>query len=245
MGNEYDSYIVVYVDDVLCIHKHPDKILTMINRDYRLKEPPECPTIYLGADICKYYAGGDTNGTNCWAMSADSHIKKAIDVVHNRLRESDVVFKSSNKTAEHPFSSQSYRPELDVTEECNEDQVEFYQSLVGIMRWLCEIGRIDILTETSLLSTYLSCPRVGHLHQALHVFKYLKDHKRSKCVFDPTYVDINDDHLPYEDRATTKAKYMGELYPDAVEEKLANAPRPRGRKVQITCFVMLIMVETR
>ena len=148
-----------------------------------------------------------------------------------------MVFKSSNKTAEHPFSSQSYRPELDITEECNENQVEFYQSLVGIMRWLCEIGRIDILTETSLLSTYLSCPRVGHLHQALHVFKYLKDHKRSKYVFDPTYVNINDDHLPYEDRATTKAKYMAELYPDAVEEKPANAPRPRGRKVQITCFV--------
>ena len=141
------------------------------------------------------------------------------------------------KTAEHPFSSQSYRPELDITEECNEDQVEFYQSLVGIMRWLCEIGRIDILTETSLLSTHLSCPRVGHLHQALHVFKCLKDHKRSKCVFDPTYVDINDDHLPYKDRATTKAKYMSDQYPDAVEEKPANAPRPRGRKVQITCFV--------
>ena len=53
----------------------------MINRDYRLKEPPECPTMYLGADISKYYVGGEINGIQCWAMSADSHVKKALKVV--------------------------------------------------------------------------------------------------------------------------------------------------------------------
>ena len=236
-SNEYYSYIVVYVDDVLCLHKDPGRILNMINRDYRLKESPACPTMYLGADICKYHVPGDVVGTHCWAMSADSHIKKALDVVKARMNESGVMFKPSKKVAEHPFSSQSYRPEFDLTKECNEDQVEFYQSLVGILRWLCEIGRIDILTKTSLLSTYLTCPRTGHLHQALHVFKYLGDHKRSKVVFDPAYVDINDDHLPFEDRAVNKAKFMSELYPDAIEERPPNAPRPRGREVQITCFV--------
>ena len=234
-GREYYSYLVVYVDDVLCIHKDPGKILNLVNRDYRLKEPPSRPTMYLGADISQYHVNGV--GIDCWAMSADSHIKKALDVVKNRMRECGVMFRSSNKTAEHPFTSQSYRPELDVSEECDEEQVEFYQSLVGILRWLCEIGRLDILTETSLLSTYLMCPRIGHLHQALHIFKYLSDHRRSKVVFDPTYVDINDNHLPFEDRAINKAKFMSELYPDAIEEKPPNAPKPRGRKVQITCFV--------
>ena len=130
-------------------------------------------------------------------MSADSHVNKIPEVVNNRMRECSVLVKYSNKTAKHPFSSQPYRPELDITELCNEEQVQFYQSLVGVMRWLCEIGRLDILTETSLLSTYLACPRVGHLHQALYVFRYLKDHKRSKVVFDPRYVNINDNHLPF------------------------------------------------
>ena len=236
-GHEYYSYIVVYVDDVLCIHQHPDRVLSMINRDYRLKEPPEPPSMYLGADISKYHIPGSPPGTYCWAMSADSHIQKALDIVKNRLKECGVMFKTSNKTAEHPFSSQSYRPELDLTEECNEEQVEFYQSLVGMLRWTCEIGRIDILTETSLLSTYLTCPRIGHLHQALHVFKYLQDHKRSKVAFDPVLLDINDNHLPFEDRAVNKAKFMSELYPDAVEERPPNAPKPRGRRVQIFCFV--------
>ena len=95
------------------------------------------------------------------------------------------------------------------------------------MRWLCEI-ELDILTETSLLSTYLASPRIGHLHQA---------HKRSKIVFDPAYVDINDDHLPMEERASFKATYMKELYPDATEEIPPNAPKPRGRPLQISCFV--------
>ena len=113
------------------------------------------------------------------------------------------------------------------------------------MIWICEIGRIDILTDTSLLSTYLSFPQVGHLHQALHIFKYLKYHKRSKCVFNPTYVDINDDHLPQEERSATKAKYMKELYPDAVEDNPTNAPSSKVKRVQIFALSMPTMVEIK
>ena len=88
-----------------------------------------------------------------------------------------------------------------------------------------------------MLSTYLVCPRFGYMHQALHVFKYLKDRKRSKYVYDPTCVNINDNLLLYEDRTVVKAKCMSELHPDTVEEKPTNAPKLRGIKVQITCFV--------
>ena len=89
-GREYYSYLVVYVDDVLCIHKDPGKILHLGNRNYRLKEPPSRSTMYLGADIRKYHVNGV--GINYWAMSADSHIKKALDVVKNRMRECGVMF---------------------------------------------------------------------------------------------------------------------------------------------------------
>ena len=36
-------------------------------------------------------------------MSANSHVKKALEVVQDRLREENVKFKGSNKTAKHPF----------------------------------------------------------------------------------------------------------------------------------------------
>ena len=55
-------------------------------------------------------------------MSADSHVKKALEVVQNRMRECSVIFKHLNKTPGNPFSSQSYRLELDITELCNEEQ---------------------------------------------------------------------------------------------------------------------------
>ena len=93
-----------------------------------------------------------------------------------------------------------------MTEECNNDQVQFYQSLVGIMRWFCEIGIIDILTETSLLLTYLLFPSAGHLQQALDVFKYMKDQKLSKCVFDRNYVDITDNCKPVKEREIYRSK---------------------------------------
>ena len=157
MGEEYNSYLVVYVDDVLSIHKEPDKVLNIVNRDYRLKEPPECPSMYLGADISKYEINDGSAITNCWAMSADSHVKKALEAIQGRMKEDDVYFKGSKKAPEHPFSSQSYRPELDTTELCNDEQTQFYQSLIGIMTWLCEIGRLDILTEShSWLHTWLT-----------------------------------------------------------------------------------------
>ena len=65
-GNEYYSYLIVYVDDVLCIDKDPGKVLGMINRDYRLKEPPAPPTMYLSADFGKFVIT-DENGlvTEC------------------------------------------------------------------------------------------------------------------------------------------------------------------------------------
>ena len=62
--------------------------------------------MYLGADICKYQVNIDISGTECWAMSDDSHVKKALEVVQDRLREDNVKFKGSNKTAEYQFSSQ-------------------------------------------------------------------------------------------------------------------------------------------
>ena len=236
-GNEYYSYLIVYVDDVLCIDKDPGRILSMINRDYRLKEPPSPPKMYLGADFSSYDVTLENGQTvNCWAMSADSHIKKALQVIKERMNKDGVRFKSK-KVADQPFTSVDYRPELDTTEYCNDEQVQFYQSLIGIARWLCELGRLDILTETSMLSAFLAAPRLGHLHQAMYMYKYLEDHKRSKIVFDPTYVNINDDHVVPEERASFRAKYMKELYPDAVEDLPPNAPIPRGKPVQVSLFV--------
>lgn len=122
-GNEYYSYLVVYVDDILCVHKDPDEMLRIINRDYTLKEPPSSPDMYLSADFSKCEIFDEEMNTiiNSWSMAADSHIKKALEVVQTRMNRDNVRFKSK-KIAESPFTSQDYRPEMDTSELCNEDR---------------------------------------------------------------------------------------------------------------------------
>ena len=69
------------------------------------------------------------------------------------------------------------------------------------------------------------------------MFRYLKDHKRSKVVFDPTCVDINGDYLLPEDKTINRAKFVSGLYLDTVEGRPNNKPPPRGQNVYIPYFV--------
>ena len=50
----------------------------------------------------------------------------------------------------------------------------YFMSLIGILRWAVELGRIDITTEVSELSSFFAAPRDGHLNQALYIFAYFK-----------------------------------------------------------------------
>ncbi len=68
-----------------------------------------------------------------------------------------------------------YDPSTDLSDILDPDCSSFYhyQHLIGVMRWMVELGRIDIVTEVSMLSSYLACPHKGHLENALHVMGYL------------------------------------------------------------------------
>jgi hypothetical protein len=61
-------------------------------------------------------------------------------------------------------------------------------TLIGILRWACELGRIDIMCKVSMLASFLAQPREGHLAAVMHMFAYLKTHQRSRLVFDDLYV---------------------------------------------------------
>ena len=54
---------------------------------------------------------------------------------------------------------------------------------------MCELGRVDINTEISMLTSFSVAPRQGHLAAVLHSFAYLKQHSESKMVFDPSKMD--------------------------------------------------------
>ena len=56
---------------------------------------------------------------------------------------------------------------------CNDEQYGNYANLIGVLCWMVELGRIDIGFEVSVMSQHMAHPRVGHLTQVLHIFKYL------------------------------------------------------------------------
>jgi hypothetical protein len=59
------------------------------------------------------------------------------------------------------------------------------------MRWMVELGCIDIATEVSLLSSHLAYPREGHLETAIHIMSYLSKKHNTQLIFDPTYPKID------------------------------------------------------
>ena len=96
-----------------------------------------------------------------WAFESWSYVKKTIGDVERELAEADMKLIPNAKT---PLAS-GYRPELDTSFELGSKQLNDCQGLIGILRWICELGRIDILMPVSILSPYLVSARQGHLKQ--------------------------------------------------------------------------------
>jgi hypothetical protein len=72
--------------------------------------------------------------------------------------------------------SSGYRPEIDVSPELDAQRANYYQGLIGVLRWMCELvgHSVDILVDVAMLSRFLAAPRRGHLEQVFHIFTYLK-----------------------------------------------------------------------
>jgi hypothetical protein len=58
--------------------------------------------------------------------------------------------------------------------------------MIGVMHWIGELDRIDILVVVTMLLRFLAAPQRGHRDQAFHIFTYLKRNNRSSMVFDDT-----------------------------------------------------------
>ena len=226
-GIPYYQYVITYVDDIICAAEHPGEIMEALGRVYTLKDGSvKEPDLYLGANVKKWYiAGSDEPDKPRWALSSENYTKKAIAEVENELKAAGKRLVTKVTT---PLAA-GYRPELDATQELDADRLNYYQGLIGVLRWICELGRLDILTPVSMLSRYLVSAREGHLEQVFHTFAYLKAHPRSTLVFDDT-------EPVYDERRFAQVDWS-EFYPGARESIPTDMPPPRGPPVKITVFV--------
>ena len=113
-----------------------------------------------------------------------------------------------------------YYQQLENSPELKVDGVERFQDIIIHIFWSVEIGLVDILLETSFLSSNLSMPRIDHLQQALHIFGYLNIHLNIKLGFDPEHPAVNENRFGDCD--------WSEFYGDASEEIPSNKPVPKG-----------------
>ena len=135
------------------------------------------PKNYLGANI----ASKIHNGTKIWTMSSRDYLKAAIAEVELKLRKEGRRLSTNART---PIAC-NYKPELDGTTELKGEDITYYQELIGILRWSTEIGRVDILLEVSLLSSYQESPRIGHMEQLLHIYAFIKAKPKLTLYFHP------------------------------------------------------------
>ena len=234
------AYILIYVDDILCVHEDPGKEINKLGTYYRLKEGSvKEPDIFLGANF-KQWEVSESNGsvTKAYAMSCKDYVKEAIKVVEKRMNENGFKYTSSRRHGRKtPFSSSDYRPEMDKSPLCTEKMTTLYQNCVGILRWMCKLGRLDILHKTSLLSQYLTSPREGHLHQAFNIFNYLKHCDKNWIVFDPGRFEISWTPMKEEPHPHERSVAMQEMYPDAKLIDPPDIPQLLGKPIQLTTFV--------
>ena len=222
-GSEYYEMVLVYVDDVLAFSIDPMKTMVGIQGKFKLKDDKiEEPETYLGAELSKMETA---NGTKCWTISSDKYCKAAVQNVETKLESQGKKLPGKCKS---PLKS-GYRPELDVSQELKAEGLSYYQELIGILRWAVELGRVDILLETSLMSTHLAMPRIGHLEQVIHIFGYLKEHPKRRLAFDPQ-------HPRVDERAFAKYDWH-DFYRGATEAIPGDMPKPRGNAMSTHCFV--------
>ena len=225
-GTEYYEYILLYTDDVLCISCNAEQILRKeIDRYFTLKEesigPPE---VYLGNRVSKVTL---EDGTSAWSFSSSKYVQAAIQDVEKYLSQRNMKLSGRAHT---PLSA-SYRPEIDISDELDSEEAAYFQSLIGVLRWIVELGHIDICLEVSMLASHLALPREGHLNEVFHIFAYLKLNHNTEMVFDPSEPEINPNDFQRRDWEATE-------FGDELEEVLPeNMPDPLGYGMIMRAYV--------
>jgi len=222
-GSRYYEYLFIYTDDIIAISEDPKRILDKMNRHYLLKaDSIKEPARYLGASISKHLMDGDSHYT--WAIGSKEYLIESSRVVKQRIAPLNLTLKSKVTSA----LPSGYKPELDASDCLDNDTAILYMQLIGILRWLVELGRIDVCVEVSMMSSYNCMPRVTHLYAVLHIFSYLQVNPDWKLVMDSAY----NKHFPeIEQRDWT------EFYPFAKKSDPPDMPEALGLGVELKMFV--------
>jgi hypothetical protein len=129
-GTTFYEYVLIYVDDILCITDDPKKSLERINKYFPMK-PNSIgkPDIYIGAKMSGVRL---PNQVEAWAMSPSKYIQEACKNTKQWFTEHHPESYYPSKCSA-PFSNK-YRQECDLSPELEDEEASYFQSIIGVLR---------------------------------------------------------------------------------------------------------------
>ena len=212
---DHYEYIAVYVDDLLVVSKDPQSIVETFKTKYKFQLKGTGDIHYhLGTDFVR-----DDEGRLCYEPR--QYIEKMLS---NYVR----LFGEEPRPRQAPLDAGDH-PELDTTALLDIEQTSIYQSLIGALQWVIQIGRFDITTPVMTLSRFRAAPRFGHLERVKRIYGYLRKMKHARIVIrtdEPDFSAFPEKHYDW--------TYT--CYGDTKEEIPSDLPTPRGKRVRTSAW---------
>ena len=219
-GNKYYEYVCVYVDDLLVASHRALEIMDSFGTIYRLKKEAAEPSIYLRASI---YKKSKIDGSYYCEMNSEknviSMVKRVVEYIERKY-----IPMPDRERPRTPLPS-DYYPELDTSMVLETEDSTTYQEFIGMLRWACELDRIDILLETAIMFQYLAAPRKGHLDKLFNIFSYLRANLSFPLSFEAGR--MNNDYTKF------KVVDWSEFYMNAEEVIPLTTTTPTGSPVPV------------
>ena len=86
------------------------------------------------------------NDQKCWKFGSKQYVKESVKNVLNYLKNRGEGLEEKAVT---PMTN-GYHPEIDITPELGPEVAAYFHSLIGVLRCIVELGRIDINVEVSM-----------------------------------------------------------------------------------------------
>jgi hypothetical protein len=121
-------------------------------------------------------------------------------------------------------------PKLDDSELLEIQDIKIYQSLIGALQWVIQLGRLNVTTSVMTLSRFRAAPRQGHLTRVKRIYGYLSKMRHG-------VIRIRTDLPDYSVLPERTYDWDHTCYEGAQELIPTDMPRPLGKEVQTTTFV--------
>ena len=87
------------------------------------------------------------NGNKAWRISPSKYVQEAVHNCENYLKERFPADHELIKNVPNPFPL-GYKPNMDTSPELLPEEALYFQTLIGDMRWMVDLGRDDLAVRS-------------------------------------------------------------------------------------------------